>query len=417
MVRPAQNRIVGTLAATALFALAATEAAAQDGPDVLNEQLQLGDVISGQVLNVEGVRERVTVTNSAVGNSLAGSTDGVAAYVVSRQDMQGNARATTELGLSGDTGGYVHSTTQAGGNYLAATATNTRLDIDATQTTGTGEIIANTFIRGGEARLLQGGSVGAVATANTTLLGGTGASINGSVTQDSAATVRAGNLAETRYVPATAVFSSQAVANTVSAHTPSASNQVLVTRQRSTGDLVEADTSANAANGWDLTSQSHAAANQAAFYNGGGSVVLSTEQENQSQVRSRAVTTSYDFGAAYAQASGAGNQVEVTNNDVYLEIDNNQLNSGGVDVEASFTGNGSGAGYDAYVNATAVGNSVSAYACSTCAAQIAGTNNQVNTGNVSAIANTTIVSSGRSVLTGSSATGNAATFHITRPGQ
>lgn len=400
-----------------MFAAAATEVCAQDRPDVLNEQLQLGDVISGQVLNVEGVREEVSVTNSALGNSISGSTEGVPAYVVSRQSMQGNARATTELGLTGTTGGYVHSTTQAGGNYLAAGATGARLDIEASQTTGTGEIIANTAIRGGEARLLQGGFVGASASANTTILGGEGASINGSVDQDSAATVRAGNLAQTRYVPARAVFSSQAVANTISVNTPTGSNQVLATRQRSTGDLVEADTSANAGNGWDLTSQSHAAANQAAFYNGGGSVVVSTDQDNQSRVRSRALTTSFDFGAAYAQASGAGNQVEAGNNDVYLEIDNSQVNSGGVDVEASFIGNGSGAGYDAFVTATAVGNSVTGYACSTCAGQVAATNNQINTGNVSAIANTTIVSSGRAVITGSSATGNAASFYVTRPGQ
>ncbi len=352
------------------------------------------------------------MTNSAVGNSLSGSTEGVPAYVVSRQDMQGNARATTELNLTGDTNAYVQSTTQAGGNYLAAGAYGARLDIEATQTTGSGEIVANSFITGGEARLHQGGHVAAIAGANTVILGGDGASLNGTVNQSSAATVRAGNLAETRYVPARAVFSTQAVANSVSANSPTASNQVLGVRQVSTGDLIEADTSANAANAWDITGQANASANQAVFYNGGGSVVVATDQENQSAVRANAVVTSFDFGAAYSHATGAGNQVEAGNNDVYLEIDNNQLNSGGVDVEASFVGNG---GYDAYVTADAVGNSVTGYACSTCAGQVAATNNQVNTGNVSAMARTTINGSGRAVITSSNAVGNAANFYVTRP--
>ena len=45
------------IAATAMCAAAATEAAAQDGSLVLNNQLQLGDVISGQTLNVVGATD------------------------------------------------------------------------------------------------------------------------------------------------------------------------------------------------------------------------------------------------------------------------------------------------------------------------------------------------------------------------
>ena len=116
--------------------------------------------------------------------------------------MQGDARATTDLSLGGDTGRLSMSTTQAGGNYLAASAYGAAPDIDATQTTDTGEIIATTAVRGGEARLLQGGFVGATAISNTVAPRWRRASINGTVDQDSSATVRAGNLAETQYIPA-----------------------------------------------------------------------------------------------------------------------------------------------------------------------------------------------------------------------
>ena len=102
---------------------------------------------------------------------------------------------------------------------------------------------------------------------------------------------------------------------------------------------------------------------------------------------SRALTTAYDFGAGLCPGVAAPATRSVGNNDIYLEIDNTQFNSGGVDVEATFTGNGRG--YDAFVGADAVGNSVTGYACSTCEGQLAATNNQTNTGDVSAIANTT----------------------------
>ena len=56
--------------ATAMFAAVATDACAQTPPPptgeddsvVLNNQLQLGDVIAGQTLNVVNAQEQVTVT-------------------------------------------------------------------------------------------------------------------------------------------------------------------------------------------------------------------------------------------------------------------------------------------------------------------------------------------------------------------
>ena len=132
MAKLAPTRLAGTIAATALCVAAAAEASAQDRGLVLNEQLNLGDVISGQRLNVVNVSDNVAVSNAAMGNALSGGADGRAADIRSTQDMQGAAVADTSLTLRGETG-YVNSVTQARGNYLAGTAVNTDIDVDAGQ--------------------------------------------------------------------------------------------------------------------------------------------------------------------------------------------------------------------------------------------------------------------------------------------
>lgn len=404
------------LAATAMCVAAATEAVAQDagGALVLNNQLQLGDVISGQTLNVEGATDQVTVSNAATGNSLSGASEGVSLDVRNVQTMNGNASATTEISATGDTGAVINATTQANGNYLAGGAYGGDFAIDSDQRVGPSEITASTAIRGGTARLLNGANVNAVATGNATAMAGSVGFISGAVHQVSDASVRAENLAETQYVPAAAVFGAQAINNATAVNGADRSGQSIYVGQRSTGDVVSANTSANAANAWDLTGASVATANQTVIANQGGSVVARTQQENFSQVASTALTTSYDYGRAVASAEGTGNAVSVGNNDKYLELDNSQLNSGGVEVQSSFVG---AQGYDAYVSANAAGNSVTGYACAECQATLNATNNQTNDGNVRANANTTISGTNRNVITGSNAVGNAATFYVSRPGQ
>jgi hypothetical protein len=96
----------------------------------------------------------------------------------------------------------------------------------------------------------------------------------------------------------------------------------------------------------------------------------------------------------------------------HVRIDNAQFNSGGVQADASFAG---AYGYDAYVGADAVGNSVTGFACAECGATLEAENSQTNSGNVSATARTTVGGDGRAVITGANATGNAASFYVTRP--
>ena len=396
-----------------LCVAAATEAAAQDGTIVLNQQLQLGDVFAGQTLNVVDSQDQVTVETSAQGNSASGAVYNGSITVQSDQTMQGDAVATTDITLGGDTYGEVNATTQAGGNYLAVSAYDATLTLDATQTTDDGLISAATEIGDSTARLHAGATVGSSAISNTVAVYGQTSFVSGTIDQFSAAVVRSFGRIESQYIPAEASVTSQAIANAIAVNSDNTSGQNLSIAQRSFGSFIEAEASANAANAWDLAARARATANQAVLYNEGGSVVNASDQRNSSFVRASALTTAYDYGRAEAYARGAANELSVGNNDIYVEIDNTQFNTGGVDVISTFSGTN---GYDVSVGADAVGNSVTGYACSECEGYLEAGNTQTNSGDVSAVANTTVAGSNRSVITGANAVGNSASFYVSRPG-
>ncbi len=418
MARLAPIRLAGILAATAMCAAAATEGSlskawAQDGSVVLNNQLHLGDVIAGVTLNVEDAEGEVGVDNAAQGNSLSGAVQNDSLDLTSTQTMRGNTRATTTVTLTGDTEGPVNVSTQARANYLAAGAYDADLSVESNQVVGPSEVRAAATITGPAPRLLGGASVSTTAIANTAALGGSGSMVEGVVVQSSEAGVRAETLAQTQYIPETAEFISQAIGNAVAANSDEASTQALSLRQRQAGNVVSASVSANAGNAWDLAGRARATGNQAVLYNEGEAATVTLDQSNLSAIQTDSVVTSYDFGAATATANAAGNEASVGNNGAYVEIDNAQVNSGGVEASASFVGTN---GYDAYVAAEAVGNAVTGYSCSQCEARLVANNVQTNSGRVAATAATTIQGGGRSVTTGANAIGNSATFYVSRPG-
>ncbi len=378
---------------------AAAEASAQDRGLVLNEQLNLGDVISGQRLNVVNVSDNVAVSNAAMGNALSGGADGRAADIRSTEDMQGAAVADTSLTLRGETG-YVNSVTQARGNYLAGTAVNTGIDVDAGQNLN-GDVTARSQIVETGARLNYSGT------------GEQRGAVTGRTDQNSTGEIYAENEARFPYAPAPAVFSSQASANAVQATSTPNSHQNLAVSQNASGAGVTAWTGVWAGNAWDIAARSRAASNQAAFYNQGGSLVVDVDQQNAAEVLSRTELSSYDFGAAHSTAEAVGNEVHAGNNDIYVSIDNTQMNTGGVTASAGFTGQN---GYDAYVGANAAGNAVTGFGCSTCGSDLNVRNSQTNMGDVRATATTNINGWGRNVVAGANAVGNTASFYVTNPG-
>ncbi len=218
-----------------LCAAAATEAAAQDGTIVLNQQLQLGDIFAGQTLNVVDSQDQVTVETSAQGNSASGAVYNDAITVQSDQTMEGDAVATTDITLGGDTYGAVNVTSRAGGNYLTASAYDATLTLDATQSTDDGLISATTEIGDSSARLHAGAAVGASAISNTVAVYGQTSVVGGTIDQSSSAIVRSFSRIESQYIPDAASVTSQAIVNAIAVNSDNTSGQNLGLSQRSFG--------------------------------------------------------------------------------------------------------------------------------------------------------------------------------------
>ena len=406
------------IAATATFALAATEATAQETPlcdpqtgsTCSSTQTQSGDVTGSVNLNV--TVDQLEVTNSATGNSLAGGIEDSSGSLTARQTMTGATRADTTLVLNGESDGVIGSTTLARGDYLGVSTDGATFALDAAQVTSGDTVTARTVVQSPTGHMLAGGFVGTTAVANSVALGGPSSSITGAVDQSAQTTVLAETVADVQYIPAPADFSSQAVANAVQASTTGASHQDLTVRQTNAASTIEARTDVYVDNAWNLAARAKAGANQTVLSNAGGSLVAATDQTNQGRVRAVSRARTNLQGQTTVSARAVANEVIAGNTDIYLALDNTQLNTGGVEATATYTGV---SGYDAYVGAEAVGNSVTGSACSQCGGEVNITNNQTNNAAITATTNATI-GSGRAAVVGTTAVGNSATFYVSRPG-
>ena len=405
------------IAATATFALAATETTAQETPlcdpqtdPTCTTQTQSGDVTGSVNLNV--TVDQLEVTNSATGNSLAGGIEDSSGSLTSRQTMTGATRADTTLVLNGESDGVIGSTTLARGDYLGVSTDGATFALDAAQVATGDDVTARTVVQSPTGHMLAGGFAGTAAVANSVALGGPSSSITGAVDQSAQTTVLAETVADVQYIPAPADFSSQAVANAVQASTTGASHQDLTVRQTNAASTIEARTDVYVDNAWNLAARAKAGANQTVLSNAGGSLVAATDQTNQGRVRAVSRARTNLQGQTTVSARAVANEVIAGNTDIYLALDNTQLNTGGVEATATYTGV---SGYDAYVGAEAVGNSVTGSACSQCGGEVNITNNQTNNAAVTATTNATI-GSGRAAVIGTTAVGNSATFYVSRPG-
>lgn len=406
------------IAATATFAALATEASAQQTPlcdpetgsYCSSDQTQTGDVTGAVDLNV--TVDQLEVTTYATGNLLTGGIEATSGALTSRQGLSGATRARTAVVLNGQSDGVVGLTTEARGNHLSASTDGATFALDAAQTATGEEVTARTALSAPTGHMLAGGFAATTAVANGVALGGPSSSITGTVDQSAQTTVLAETVADVQYIPAPADFAAQAVANAVQASTTGASHQDLSVVQTNAPSTVEARTDVYVDNAWNLAARANAGANQTILYNAGGSLVAATDQTNQGRVRASAQAQTNLQGQTTVAARAVANATIAGNQDIYLELDNTQLNTGGVEATATYTGV---SGYDAYVGSEAVGNSVTGYACSQCGGEVNVTNSQTNSANVTATTTATI-GAGRAAVVGATAVGNSATFYVSRPG-
>ena len=140
---------------------------------------------------------------------------------------------------------------------------------------------------------IGGAGIETAAAANVAALAARDGHIDGTLRQDSAAVVFSSNSGAVQYAPGTTTFSSQALGNVVSYNGTAPASQDLRLEQRNTGPLVQAGTSANAGNSWDLAGRARAGGNQGVFANQGGSSVVEAQQDNAARVWAESIVTSY----------------------------------------------------------------------------------------------------------------------------
>ncbi len=397
-----------------LLGAAATSLAADS--QVLNGQVQLGNVEASQTLNVDAVSDQTTAQTTATGNTFSGAVETGSVDVQSTQSMQGDASANTELDATTDAGLSVSLTTAAGGNAGEADALGGgALTGSFTQTAGPVSITSGSQINADTA---QAGDVTATsnAIANSQGLGATGSSVDVGVTQSSQALTQADGGAILQYTPGTATFSALAVSNNVTATGTAGSTQTLSINQAMSGDRTQAAQFLAIGTGQTLTNAATATANNVSASNDGGALDVITAQDNGGYVRAQAESTAFEFGSSSSIATGVGNAVTATETGDRIVMDNTQTNSGlGIQSIASSYGTD---GYDLAGSAVAMGNSVTGSACSICGGSMSIRNSQTNSADVGATssAGLTGYAPSANVVSGiATAVGNSATFYVSKP--
>ena len=381
---------------------------------VINDQLQLGDVISEGTLNVVDQTDDTTAVTTATGNGLSGNVVSGSLNVQSTQDMRGAALSDTRINAGSNAGLNTNSTTATTGNTVdAGISGGGILSGDYVQTTSGAGLTSHLQITGDFAR------TGTMDTSTQTIansvgFGATDSQIDAAVRQTSSADIQANGGVIFQYVSDSAILAASAVANNVTSTTAGTVTQRLSATQSNTSSIVQASQWAAWGTSQDTVTSATSTANNANLTNTGGSLDTITNQTNAAYVRAQAEETTFSYGGATTTAYGVGNSSLSGNIGSSVAIDSTQTNGGtGIQSIANFTGDN---GYDAQVSSTAIGNASSGYACSTCQTTMTVRNTQTNSVDIGASATATVNTSGRSTRATTTAIGNTGSFYVTRPG-
>ena len=378
---------------------------------VLNNQINLGQLFSEQTLTVQTVSDGVTASTTAQANGVSVGVTNADASVSSSQDNQGEVYAHGMAKIGADAGAASAVRATAVGNSGALSASNGTVSARVDQLNSR-EVAAHGQVDADEA------SAGDLTVSSLAMGNSQGVSLdNGSagarITQSTTANVLADGGATVGYVSGTSAVTATTAGNNINIDGGNQSAVRAITDQANTADATQAIKLTAYGASYLSATAATATGNNLAVQNEGPLADVTSHQLNTSYVRGQAEGTSYQFSAAQTSAYAAGNASQVNNVGPELTLDNSQTNDGGgVEAIATFQG---GDGYDTVTTATAMGNAVTGYACSKCNGRMTVTNNQTNAANIGASSSTTI-SSGRQVTGVSTAIGNNASFNVTSPG-
>ena len=384
---------------------------------VLNGQVQLGDVTASQLLDVTSVTDQTAATTTATGNAFTAASDVGSLNVQSTQSMQGAATSATQLTVEteGDAGEVALTTAATGNTGEADSLGGAPLTATLQQSTGPGTISADGKI---EAENGQANDIvlDTQAIGNTQGVAVDGSSANVSVTQSSSATTVTDGGMYLGYSPGESDLAASAVSNNITATGLDGASQTLNLNQSMTGTMTQSAQFVAVGQVQTLNNATTASANNISVSNDGGPLDVTATQNNQGYVRGQAESTAFSFGTSTATANGVGNSAIYGETGGQITLNSTQLN-GGAGIEAISSSGGS-VGYDLSSTSTAMGNAVTGYACSACGGVMNITSSQSNTADVGATAGIPYAGTNgtvRSATSTATAVGNSATFYVSKP--
>jgi hypothetical protein len=409
MATRAKIRTAGLLAATlALPFCAAGTSRAADG-QVINGQIQLGDVFSNQSLQVETAEDGLAGTGEAVGNIMSAVGQGSALDVQSDQSVSGKVESAVSAVVSGSSGPYFTTATTATGNSATAGTCCAPTTGSSLQTVeATGIVAADGYGEvGGSVQDVQADASAVGNTTGWNLINGGIEAWTGQTNQGLTTSTNTGTFNQ---VTGNAGFTAASVANNVTVdaeNTPidigagqDAQGTTQATIDVTLGDSVDSQSVANGV-GNNVDAQAS-----------GSTASMNVRQTASGPVTAYAnVQAGTWSGDANVLAYGVGNSAILSNAGPQADLWSDQTAAGDVGATASFTG---GAGANVYAASTAMGNAASAYACAECGGVVNATNNQVVSGRVRANTNVA-VGRARQVNAEARAVGNNATYEVSSP--
>ncbi len=359
------------------------------------------------------VEQSTTATTTATANSYTGSSDGRNVDIRSNQTTMGDVNADTRLNVASYGGPSTTLSTAATGNTgdssIAGGATMTGV---FTQNTDPVSIYGHSHIEAPDAEM---GDVSASvqAVGNSQGLGQSYAASGVRVNQTNNAQVESDGGGVIGHTTGTSVFAATTTANNVtSTGSYSAAERMIIT-QRNYAGVTQAAQFTAFGNSYLATTAATASGNNVTATNDGPLLDVTNDQYNQSYMRAQAENSSYLFSDTNVSALSVGNSMLAGDLNGQLVLDNAQVNDGGgVEAVASFTGY---QGYDATSSATAMGNSATGYACSTCYGMSV-ESRQTNNVDVGATNTVTVNGYARSVNGVATAVGNSATYYMSKSG-
>jgi hypothetical protein len=404
----------------AIIAFSPMAAVAQEAPvanhvaasTVMNGQVQLGEVVAN--LNVVAASAAgIVSTGLASGNTVTVVSEGAPIRFENRQDLQAGVTVNNKI-TSTTVDHGVMGVTNTSGNAAQVAACCGEITGDSTQITGAATLRGTTTIDIGSAATVTGSTV---VSGNSFGIASTNGNIDYTAFQTHNGSTYATTDIDACCVGEALTGTAQAAGNSYAA-SGHATTYGAATIQRNNGAVTQASTNifANAAS--NVTGATQAAGNTMTTYNEFGYAHQTGYQENSSYVRSETYLTLPEwFGSANASAYGVGNSTLLSNlgSDARLEVDQYNTETGSVDVYASLEGSSSTNGVGS-VSATAIGNSITGYVCSSCGedpATIYGQSNQLNAASVTATGVATVGHAG--FITGNAAAvGNSASYIVNR---